>query len=83
MDTPGSKTVDLQEVRKCLSKYVEQAAAGCEIIILKAGMPIARLIPMAKARRPIKFGVLKGRLNVPDDFDAPLDPKMLAFFTGD
>jgi antitoxin (DNA-binding transcriptional repressor) of toxin-antitoxin stability system len=61
---------------------VDQAAGGKEIIIAKAGKPMARLVPLANAPRPKKYGLLQGRFKVPEDFDAPLDPKVLALFEG-
>jgi antitoxin (DNA-binding transcriptional repressor) of toxin-antitoxin stability system len=59
---------------------VEQAAAGREIVIAKAGKPLARLVPLALPVRPKKLGLLKGQFKVPDNFNAPLDAATLALF---
>jgi prevent-host-death family protein len=78
-----SKTVNIREARTHLSKLVEQAAAGNEIIIAKNGKPVARLVPYAPTPQPKKFGLMNGCFKVPDDFDAPLDPQVLALFRDD
>jgi antitoxin (DNA-binding transcriptional repressor) of toxin-antitoxin stability system len=51
-------------------------ALGEEIIIAKAGKPVARLVPIKarKGKRPL--GLAKGEFSVPDDFDAPLPPEI-------
>lgn len=75
-----TKVINIHEAKTHLSRLVEQAAAGREIIIAKAGKPMARLVPMETAARPKKLGQLKGKIRVPDDFDAPLDAATLASF---
>jgi prevent-host-death family protein len=77
-----SKAINIHEAKTHLSRLVEQAALGKEIIIAKAGKPMARLVPLSNAPRPKKYGLLKGRFKVPDDFDAPLDAGVLALFEG-
>ena len=76
------KILNLYEAKSRLSALVEEAAAGHEIIIAKAGKPRARLGPIrpVKRRRP---GGAKGRIWVAADFDAPLPPDALAAFTGE
>lgn len=56
---------------------------GEEIIIARAGVPIARLVPVepAKGRRPLDLD--KGAFEVPEDFDDPLPPELLAAFYAD
>jgi prevent-host-death family protein len=77
-----SKAINIHEAKTHLSRLVEQAALGNEVIIAKAGKPMARLVPLANAPRPKKYGLLKGKFKVPDDFNAPLDPAVLALFEG-
>ena len=77
-----SKAINIHEAKTHLSRLVEQAAAGREVVIAKAGKPMARLVPLAAKPRPKAFGQLRGRLKVPDDFNAPLDVQTLALFTG-
>ena len=50
--------------------------------IAKAGKPVARLVPIGPVPRPKTLGLLRGRIKVPDDFDAPLPPEVLADFEG-
>jgi prevent-host-death family protein len=76
------KPINIHEAKTHLSRLVEQASLGKEIIIAKAGKPMARLVPLAAAPRPKKFGLLEGRFKIPDNFDAPLDPEVLALFEG-
>jgi prevent-host-death family protein len=78
-----AKTVNIHEAKTHLSRLVEEAAAGREVIIARAGKPIARLVPLEIAPRPKKLGGLKGRIVVPDDFNASLDATTLALFEGD
>ena len=77
-----SKPVNIHEAKTHLSRLVEQAAAGREIIIAKAGKPLARLVPLAIPVRAKKLGLLKGQIKVPDNFNAPLDKETLALFEG-
>jgi prevent-host-death family protein len=77
-----TKPVNLYDAKTQLSRLVDRAADGEEIIIAKSGKPRARLVPLAKKvrRRP---GVWKGKIWVARDFDAPLPPEILAGFNGE
>jgi prevent-host-death family protein len=77
-----SRTVNIHEAKTHLSRLVEQAAAGQEVIIARAGKPLARLVPLADVARPKKLGQLQGQFHVPDDFNAPLDLRALGLFEG-
>lgn len=74
-------TVNIHEAKTHLSRLVEKVAEGAEIVIAKNGVPRAKLVPLGRVR-PIKFGVLKGKIRYPDDFDAPLPDEVLARFEG-
>ena len=78
----AGESVNIHDAKTQLSKLVAKAAAGAEVVIAKAGKPVARLVPLAPAGRIRKLGALKGKLRVPDDFDAPLPAKVLASFEG-
>jgi prevent-host-death family protein len=66
-------TVNLYAAKTSLSRLVERAAAGEEIVIAKAGKPMARLVPLAPpARKPREFGRLRGQVRMGPDFDDPL-----------
>jgi prevent-host-death family protein len=77
-------TINIHAAKTQLSRLVDQAAAGEEIIIAKAGKPIARLTSLgAKAELPKRrAGLLAGKLVIPDDFDAPLPDDLLDAFEG-
>lgn len=74
-------TVNIHEAKTHLSRLVEKVAEGAEIVIAKNGVPRAKLVPLGRVR-PIKFGVLKGKIRYPDDFDAPLPNEVVARFEG-
>jgi prevent-host-death family protein len=61
-------TLNLYQAKTQLSELVERAAAGEEIVIAKAGKPMARLVPLEK-RQPRRSGFLKGKVWIADDFD--------------
>lgn len=74
--------VNIHEAKTHLSRIVEEAAAGREVIIAKAGRRVARLVPIGSKPRAKKLGGLKGRIRVPDDFNAPLGAGVIAAFEG-
>ena len=77
-----SSIINIHEAKTHLSRIVDEVAAGAEVTIAKAGKPMARLVPIAGVRRPKKLGLLKGKIKVPDDFNAPLDEDVIAGFEG-
>lgn len=78
----GSKLVNIHDAKTNLSRIVDEVAAGAEVIIAKAGKPMARLSPIEAPVATKKLGRLKGRIKVPADFNAPLDEETLARFEG-
>ena len=68
-------TVNVHEAKTHLSRLLEAVAAGEEIIIAKAGKPIAKLVPIAKLKR--EPGRLKGLIQWSDAFFDPLPEDML------
>jgi prevent-host-death family protein len=79
---PGmAKVFNLYEAKSQLSSLVDEAAAGAEIVIAKAGVPRARLVPLQThlRRRP---GGSKERIWVSRDFDEPLPDNLVAAFEG-
>ena len=77
-----TKVVNLHEAKTHLSRIIDEVAAGAEIIIARAGKPTARLVPIHPQARPKKLGLLRGRIKVPDDFDAPLPESIVSLFEG-
>jgi len=76
-------TVNIFEAKTHLSKLIEQVERGGEVIIARAGKPVARLTRLEPEKKPIVFGLLKGKIHVADDFDAPLPEDILADFEAD
>lgn len=76
------QTINIHEAKTHLSRLLEEVAAGEEIIIAKAGKPMARLVPLGVMPKRRQLGIFKAQLNVPDDFDAPLPDEVLASFEG-
>ena len=75
-------TVNLYEAKTRLSQLVERAAEGEEIIIAKAGRPLARLVPLAQRTGPRPLGLLAGEVRVGPDFDDPLPAAIRKAFEG-
>jgi prevent-host-death family protein len=69
--------VNIHEAKTQLSKLLERVEEGEEVIIARGGKPIARLLPIG-ARAARQPGFLGGRVQMADDFDAPLPPDVLA-----
>jgi prevent-host-death family protein len=74
--------VNIYEAKAKLSKLVDQAANGEDVVIARAGKPIARITALKEEKRPVRFGLLKGEIWIADDFDAPLPDEILAGFEG-
>lgn len=68
------KTVNIHAAKTQLSKLVEDAVAGEEVVIAKAGRPMVRLVPVEPVKRK-GFGADRGKIKIHDDFDAPLPPE--------
>ena len=74
-------TINIHAAKTHLSRLVEEAAAGEEIIIAKAGTPLAKLGPLTPTRhKKRRLGGLAGRMTIPTDFDAPLPDQILNAF---
>jgi len=74
------KTVNIHAAKTQLSALVEEAASGKEIIIAKAGKPMARLMPLEQKKFARKPGRLKGLIKMRDNFDDPLPPDLARAF---
>ena len=74
---PMTTIVNVHQAKTHLSRLLEGVAAGGEVVIAKAGKPMARLVPLASTPRTKTLGLLKGRIRVPDDFNAPLPDEIL------
>jgi prevent-host-death family protein len=66
------ETVNIYDAKTRLSQLVERAEKGDEVIIARAGRPVARLVAFRLPGRVRKPGRMRGRIRVGRDFDAPL-----------
>jgi prevent-host-death family protein len=79
------QTVNIYEAKTQLSKLVDLASSGTDVIIARAGKPVARLTVLQteeKQNRLTGLGALKGKGWIAEDFDAPLPDDLLALFEG-
>jgi len=75
-----SKVFNLHAAKTHLSRLVDEAVHGEEIVIAKAGKPVVRLVPVATKRRRTGFGADRGKIRIRGDFDAPLPHHVLQLF---
>jgi prevent-host-death family protein len=72
--------VNVHEAKTQLSKLLARVAAGEEIVIARAGEPVARLVPVEKKRARRVPGLDAGKVWIADDFDDPLPPEIQKYF---
>jgi prevent-host-death family protein len=73
-------TVNVHAAKTHFSQLLERVARGEEVVIAKAGKPVARLVPIEPAAEPRRPGSARGQGRVGDDFDAPMPEGFLADF---
>lgn len=75
------RIANMSEAKANLSKLVEQALRGDEVIIARAGRPLVRLLPVSPddSPRDLSRGFWEGRVRVADDFDDLSDEFLRAF----
>ncbi len=74
--------VNIHEAKTHFSRLVERAAAGEEIVIGKAGKPMAKLVPYAATKEPRKLGAWHGKVWMAPDFDET-DEELVRLFEGE
>jgi len=74
--------VNIHEAKTNLSRLLERVSAGEEVVIARAGRPIARLLPWKEEKAPRKLGLFAGQIHIHDDFDE-LPNDMQNLFEGD
>jgi prevent-host-death family protein len=72
--------VNVHQAKTHLSRLLLRVESGEEIVIARGGKPVARLVPVRRARRIRRPGRFAGRGRIADDFNAPLPPDVLAQF---
>ena len=75
--------VNVHEAKTNFSRLLQRALEGEEITIAKAGVPVARLVPVEPSEGKRKLGLYSGKIWMADDFDGPLPPDILAGFLGE
>lgn len=77
------KAVNVHEAKTHFSKLLDRVERGQEIVIARAGKPVARLVPNDTGPKAPIFGADRGAFVVPEDFDAPLSEEVLSVFEGE
>lgn len=77
-----SDFVSIYDAKTGLSKLVDRAAAGEEIVITKNGVPMAKLVPAPQRGKPRRPAHALGLKEVPVDFDDPLPAEIEDAFYG-
>jgi prevent-host-death family protein len=72
--------VNVHEAKTHFSQLLKRVEAGEEIVITRAGQPVARLVPMERPRRKRVLGADAGKVTIADDFDGPLPDELLRAF---
>jgi prevent-host-death family protein len=74
---------NVSEAKSELSALLVMVERGEDVVIARAGKPIARLVPIEKRREPRRAGALKGKIWISPDFDAPDSELEKLFYEGD
>jgi prevent-host-death family protein len=77
--------LNIHEAKTHFSKLLDRVAHGEDVVISRAGVPIAVVVGIDRYKPKREFGFARGAFQMPalDDFNAPLDPEVLAHFTGE
>ena len=73
-----SNVINMHEAKTTLSRLVERAIAGEDVVIARNGTPLVRLVPVAKKAEPRVPGRLKGQISICPDFELT-DEEIAAF----
>jgi prevent-host-death family protein len=77
------RVINIHTAKTHLSRPLNEVAAGEEIVIAKAGKPVARLLPFEPRREPRQPDLLKGKIWIAEDLDDPLPEEIMAAFRGE
>ncbi len=72
--------VNIHEAKTHFSRLLERVAMGEEVVIAKAGTPVAKLVPLTAKPKKRILGSAKGEFVVPDDFNDPLPKEIEDLF---
>jgi prevent-host-death family protein len=65
------ETVNVHDAKTHLSRLLERVERGEEVVIARAGRPVARLVPLRVRTEPRRLGALRGRIRMAPDWDSP------------
>ena len=74
--------INIHDAKTRLSRLVEEVETGEEIVIARAGKPVARLVPIKAKGIPRRKGLLKGEIKISESFYKPLPEEVIAAFEG-
>jgi prevent-host-death family protein len=74
--------VNIHQAKTHFSRLLQKVAAGEEVTIARAGVPIARLVAIEQKSKTRPLGFARGEIWIADDFDAPLPDDLLKQFYG-
>lgn len=69
--------VNIHEAKTHLSRLIAKVIEGEEVIIARSGEPVAKIIPIERTGTKRILGQDAGRVEIADDFDAPVDPETM------
>ncbi len=77
-------TFNIHAAKTHLSRLVDDVARGEEVVIARAGKPVAKLVPFNAPTAPPRrvLGIMAGQMRIGDDFDDPLPDDLLDAFEG-
>jgi prevent-host-death family protein len=73
-------TANIHEAKSQLSRLIEMAISGEDVIISKAGKPIVKLVPYPDQTSPRPLGIWRGKVKIAEDFDE-LPPELASAFS--
>jgi prevent-host-death family protein len=76
------EAVNIYDAKTRLSQLVDKAAGGEDVVVSRNGKPLVRITRLVEPKHAVRFGLLKGRVKVAPDFNAPLPADVLAGFEG-
>ena len=74
------KTINMHAAKTQFSSLIEEALSGEDIVIAKAGKPVVRLAPVKEKKVGKTLGMMKGKIRISEDFNAPLPAEILKGF---
>ena len=76
------RIINIHDAKTQFSKLIDAVTQGEEIVIARAGKPVAMLVPMPAQKTVRKPGAMKGKIKIATDFDSPLPDDLQAAFEG-